>query len=211
MDGTPLQSFAVTPELGNVFYSPEQLQAIALAAGAGGRVELNSFQQLILHTSEQNVEETSGRLRALGLGVYPVGAVVKNLHTCTFCMGERVEGLPDAQRLDSVVAGIPVPFTVRVGFSGCQNNCGEALLRDIGIVRMETGYDIFIGGRAAGLTPAVGTKVADGIPGDRLPVAVRAILECYRQIARGKQRFWKTVQRHGTDPFREAIDATQQN
>lgn len=201
--------FAVTPGLGRVFFAPEQLQAIAEIIGPSGRVELNSFQQLILHAPHQEGSTVTDRLRSLGMGVYAVGAVVKNLHTCTFCMGERTEGLPDAQRLDEVVAGIAVPFTVRIGFSGCQSNCGEALLRDIGIVRMGTHYDLFIGGRAASLSPAIGQRIAGGISGAKLPDAIRALLECYRQGARGKERFWRTVQRLGLEPFKASVEGYQ--
>lgn len=197
--------FAVTPGVGQVFFSPAQLQSIAEIIGPGGRVELNSFQQLILHAPVQDESAVTDRLRSLGLGVYAVGAVVKNLHTCTFCMGERTEGLPDARRLDAVVAGTPVPYTVRIGFSGCQSNCGEALLREIGVVRIGTTYDLFIGGRAASLSPTIGQRVAGGLSSAQLPDAIRALLDCYRQGARGKERFWRTIQRLGLEPFQAAV------
>lgn len=205
LEETALYSYAVTPGVGQVFLSPEQLQAVAAAAGPGGRVEMNAFMQLIVHTPDPDLDGQAARLRALGLGVYPVGRVVKNLQTCTFCMGERVEGLPDALRLDDVVAGTPVPFTVRVGFSGCQNNCGEAILRDVGVVRMPPGvYDLYVGGKPGSLHPVLGRKVAEGVPADRLVAAVQATLDCYRRLARGKERFWKTVQRVGPQPFAAA-------
>lgn len=199
--------YAVTPGVGQVYFSPEQLAAVAREAGPGGRVELNAFMQLIVHTADPDVEGQMARLRALGLRTYPVGAVVKNLHTCTFCMGERIDGLPDAQRLDVAVAGEPVPYTVRIGFSGCQANCGEALARDIGVVRMSDGtYDIYVGGRVAGLNPVFGQPVATGVPAEALVAAVQAILDCYyRQLARGKERLWRLVQRVGPGPFREAV------
>ena len=171
-------------------------------------MELNAFMQLIVHTAAADVAEQQARLRAAGLGVYPVGPAVKNLQTCTFCMGERAEGLPDARALDAAVAGIPVPFPVRVGFSGCSNNCGEALVRDIGVVRMDGGrYDLYIGGRPAGLTPTFGQKVAEAVAGEHLIAAVTALLNTYRSTARGRERLWKNVARAGLEPYREAVDA----
>ena len=206
MEEPDFGALAVTPGVGSSFFSAEQVRLITEVLGPNGRMELNSFQQVILHLPAHSLSEVSERLCGTGLGIYAVGAVVKNLHTCTFCMGERIEGLPDARRLDEVVAGTPVPFTIRVGFSGCQSNYGEALLRDIGIVRIGMVYDIFIGGRAAGLSPVLGQKVADGISSEQLPGVVRALLECYRQGARGKERFWRTVQRLGVESFRLAIE-----
>ncbi len=203
--------YAVTPGVGSVFFSPEQLQLIGEVAGAEGRIELNSFMQLIVHTRGENLAEQHERLRSAGLGIYPVGPVVKNLHTCTFCMGERVDGLPDAQRLDSLVAGANVPFPVRIGFSGCANNCGEAIVRDVGVVRMDGDrYDLYVGGKPGSLNPLFGLRVAEGITSSNLVAAVSALLVCYRQNARGKERLWRNVQRLGVEPYRQAVAQSAQ-
>lgn len=196
-----MQARAITPGVGQVNFSPAQLAAIGAAAGAGGRVELNTFMQLILHSDRPDLEEALVELRALGLGVYPVGRVVKNLHTCTFCMGENISGLPDAERLDAALAGAPVPFTLRIGFSGCASNCGEARMREIGLVRQADGrYALYLGGKAGG-EPVMAALVAEGIPGEELPTTVERIVGVYRANARGKERLWKLVKRIGLEPF----------
>lgn len=203
-----LQRYVVTPGVGQVFFTPDQLARVSEAAGPGGKVELNAFMQLIVHTARPDLAEQQALLRDEGLGVYPAGPVVKNLHTCTFCMGEKAEGLPDARRLDQAVAGSPVPFPVRVGFSGCASNCGEALVRDIGVVRMEADrYDIYLGGRPGSLLPQLGQKVAEGVPSSGLVETVEAILALYRETARGKERFWKNVSRVGIESYRERVAA----
>lgn len=100
-----------------------------------------------------------------------------------------MDGLPDAQALDQAVAGTPVPFPVRIGFSGCANNCGEALMRDIGVVLMQPGrFDIFIGGRPGSLTPEPGMKVAADLPSSDLVPSVLAILDCYHTVATPRGR-----------------------
>lgn len=201
-----LQRYAVTPGVGEVFFSTDQLRLVAEVAGPSGRVEMNSFMQLIVHTPDTDLESQHARLRAAGLGVYAVGAVVKNLHTCTFCMGDRVEGLPDARRLDQLLAGAKVPFTVRIGFSGCVNNCGEAIIRDIGVVRLSDGtYDIYAGGRPGSLEPLLGIKVGESVPAPDLVRAVEAVLETYRTNARGKERLWKNIRRIGPEPYQTSI------
>jgi precorrin-3B C17-methyltransferase len=200
------ERYVVTPGVGQVFFSPEQLALVSEAAGPGGRVELNAFMQLIVHTERPDLAEQQARLRAAGLGVYPAGPVVKNLHTCTFCMGEKTDGLSDARRLDAAVAGIPVPFPVRMGFSGCPSNCGEAIMRDIGVIRMDADrYDIYIGGKPGSLDPLLGQKVAEGVTSADLVEAVRAILALYRETAKGKERLWKNVNRVGIEAYRARV------
>lgn len=201
-----MERYVVTPGVGAVFFTPEQLQMIGSVAGPSGRVELNAFMQLIVHTSGEDVAGQQAALRAAGLGVYPAGPAVKNIQTCTFCMGDRIDGLPDAQRLDQAVAGQPVPFPVRVGFSGCANNCGEALLRDIGVVRMgEDRYDIYIGGRPGGLSPSLGSLVAEAVSAGAVVDAVERILAHYRKTARGKERLWRNVSRIGLEDYRAEL------
>ncbi|MFZ5824468.1 MAG: nitrite reductase [Bacillota bacterium] len=201
-----IQRYVVTPGVGQVFFRPEQLALISQVAGPEGKVELNAFMQLIVHTAEPDLAAQQERLREAGLGVYPAGPVVKNLHTCTFCMGEKIEGLPDARRLDAVVAGTPVPFPVRVGFSGCASNCGEALVRDIGVVRMDADrYDIYIGGKPGSLSPVLGQKVAEGVSSEALVEVVQEILALYRETAKGKERFWKNVSRVGVEAYRGRV------
>jgi len=201
-----LQRYVVTPGVGQVFFAPEQLQLVGSMAGPGGRVELNSFMQLIVHTARPDLAEQQAALRAAGLGVYPAGPVVKNIQTCTFCMGDKIDGLPDAQQLDRAVAGVPVPFPVRVGFSGCASNCGEALMRDIGIVRMDSDrYDLYVGGKPGSLDPLIGLKVAEAVPSAHLVESVQGILAQYRESARGKERLWKNVRRIGAEAYRQRV------
>lgn len=202
-----LTKYAVTPGVGQSSFTPEQLRLVSEIAGPAGRVELNPFMQLIVHSPAGAAEAQQTRLREAGLGVYPVGPVVKNLHTCSFCSGENAAGLPDALALDAAVAGTPVPFPVRVGFSGCSANCAEALVRDIGVVRMENGtYEIFLGGRPGSLTPSFGQKVAEGVASDRLVPVVVALLNMYRETAKGKERLWKNLDRVGAEVYLAAAE-----
>lgn len=179
-------------------------------AGLEGRIELNAFMQLIIHTAATDLESQHARLKAAGLSVYPAGPVVKNIQTCTFCSGENQVGLADALRLDEAVAGAPTPFPVRIGFSGCSANCAEAMLRDIGVVRLDAGtYELYMGGRPGGLTPSFGIKIAEGLTADLLPTAVKALLQVYSETAKGRERLWKNLERIGPEPYKEAVQKNE--
>lgn len=127
---------------------------------------MNAFQQLIIHTALPDAEE---RVRAAGLHTYVVGHVVKNLRTCTFCMGDYTDRLPAAREVDQAVVGSEIPYTLKIGYSGCSRNCGEAMIQEIGIVRVDERtapspdtFDIYVGGRTGTLEPLIGRQVGAG-------------------------------------------------
>nr|WP_283163049.1 hypothetical protein [Alicyclobacillus mengziensis] len=45
------------------------------------------------------------------------------------------------------IAGQPVPFPMRVGYSGCPNACGESLSKDIGVVKVKDLFFVYVGWR----------------------------------------------------------------
>lgn len=200
---TPVTKFAVTPGIGRKFTS-EQLTAIARVTGANGSVELTTLQQLIVTTSNPEVASGLAELKSSGAAVYPIGAVVKNIRTCSFCSGSHVEPMAAAESLDRAVAGLEAPFTLRVGFSGCDAICAESLVQDIGVVPRDGGFDLYIGGKASG-EPRAASLVASGVQTSDLNGAVLALIETYRSQANSKERLWKLIDRVGLDPFRSAV------
>jgi nitrite reductase/ring-hydroxylating ferredoxin subunit len=59
-------------------------------------------------------------------------------------------GLMDSLELGRVLGeryrGIRSPAKVKMGVSGCPRNCSEATIKDFGVVAVEGGWDIYIGG-----------------------------------------------------------------
>ena len=141
--------FAVSPDIkvGGRHFSPADLALMAEAAGESAEIELATLQQLIVEVDEDRFVQAKDALREQGLRVYEVGMVVKNLAVCNFCKGAEVEGLDAARALDVAIAGQPVPFPMRVGYSGCPNACGESLSKDIGVVKVKDLFFVYVGWR----------------------------------------------------------------
>lgn len=193
-----LKAFAVTPGLKHQF-TGRQLTILGAAVGDDAIVELTTVQQLLVQMDADRAETAREALHAAGLKTYAVGAVVKNVRACSFCQGDEVEGYAAAVALDEALAGVPVPFPVRIAYSGCPNGCAEPLLQDIGVVKAEGGFQIYVGGRASGLTPRPAVLIAEGIREQDLTDAVRRIVLLYQAEGQGRERFWKFIDRVGVE------------
>ena len=83
-------------------------------------------------------------------------AYAKGLRTVKTCVGSEWcrFGTQDSTglgvKLEKFLCGSWTPAKVKLAVSGCPRNCAEATCKDIGIICVESGYDIHIAG-AAGL------------------------------------------------------------
>lgn len=203
--------FAVSPDIqvGGRRFSTTDFSLIAELVGANADIELTTLQQLIVEMDEDRVEQAKEALHAQGLRVYEVGFVVKNLVVCNFCKGAEVEGLDAARMLDDAVAGQPVPFPLRVGYSGCPNACGESLSKDIGVVKIKNSFHVYVGGETKTLKATAGELLVDCISEGVLPEVVNQIIEIYRENGKKRERFSNFVRRYSVDVLREKLSISR--
>src|SRR5690625_2921737 len=97
----------------------KQLITISKYMSEEEELELTTFQQLYIEIPEDRQEEIIEEFECVGLACYPVGNYVKSLRTCNFCKGEEREGMPVAKELNRRFAGKPVPFTLKMSYTGC--------------------------------------------------------------------------------------------
>lgn len=59
-------------------------------------------------------------------------------------------------KIDDLIQTKKIPGKLMAGISGCKNSCSESLVRDIGLIATKTGWDVYVGGNAAG-----GARIGD--------------------------------------------------
>lgn len=123
----------------------KQLSTIAKYIKDEEEIELTTFQQLYIDVPERKLGEIKEEFSKSGLKCYPVGPYVKSLRTCNFCKGAEEEGMPVAIELNERIAGKPVPRTVLPAYTGCPNACGEPLINDIGVIKRQDTFELYIG------------------------------------------------------------------
>jgi nitrite reductase (NADH) large subunit len=203
-DGT----FSVVPRIHGGVVSPDQLRRIADAAekyGArmvkltgGQRIDLLGIRKQDLPDVWRDLEMPSGH--AYAKAVRTVKTCVGS-EFCRFGIGDSVGLGIDMER---EWEGLHTPAKVKSGVSGCPRNCAEATVKDIGVVAVEGGWQVRIGG-AAGATVREGdVLVTVETRAEALRVCT-AFLQYYRENADYKERTYDFVPRIGLETIREQV------
>lgn len=177
----------------------KQLMTISKYMSEDEELELTSFQQLYIEISEDQKEEIIKEFENVGLACYPVGNFVKSLRTCNFCKGEEEEGMPVAKELNRRIAGKPVPFTLKVAYTGCPIGCGEPMLSDIGVMKIRDYYNLYVGGKAKGKDAEVGSLLKENLTPEELYSIVEKIIDVYAKTGKKRETFNKFIKRIGRE------------
>ncbi|MBM7692462.1 sulfite reductase beta subunit-like hemoprotein [Peribacillus deserti] len=159
-------------------------------------IELTTFQQLYIEIPEDQKDQVTEEFKRVGLHCYPVGNFVKSLRTCNFCKGELEEGMPVAKELNRRIAGKPVPFTLKVAYTGCPVGCGEPLLSDFGVMKVgDDYYDLYIGGKAKGKDAQIGQLYKEKLTPESLYDEVETIIDQYAKEGKKRENFSRYLKR----------------
>ena len=139
-------------------------------------------------------------------------AYAKGLRTVKTCVGTDWcrFGTQDSTglgiRIEKFMWGSWTPAKVKMAVSGCPRNCAEATCKDVGVICVDSGYEIHFAG-AAGLD-IKGTEVLGLVRSeDEAMEAIVALVQMYREQARYLERIYKWAKRVGLDEIRRQIMA----
>lgn len=137
-------------------------------------------------------------------------AYAKGLRTVKTCVGTDWcrFGTQDSTglgvRIEKFMWGSWTPAKVKMAVSGCPRNCAEATCKDVGIVCVDSGYEIHFAG-AAGLDIR-GTEILGSVrTEDQVLEYVVALVQMYREQGRYLERIYKWATRVGCDEVRRQI------
>lgn len=137
-------------------------------------------------------------------------AYAKGLRTVKTCVGSDWcrFGTQDSTglgiRLEKFMWGSWTPAKVKLGVSGCPRNCAEATCKDIGVICVDSGFEIHFAG-AAGLD-IKGTEVLGLVKTeDEALEVIVALTQMYREQARYLERIYKWTKRIGIPEIKRQV------
>jgi nitrite reductase (NADH) large subunit len=137
-------------------------------------------------------------------------AYAKGLRTVKTCVGTNWcrFGTQDSTglgiKLEKFMWGSWTPAKLKLAVSGCPRNCAEATCKDIGVICVDSGYEIHFAG-AAGLD-IKGTEILGNVSTEEEVMEhVVALAQMYREQGHYLERIYKWAKRIGLDEIRAQI------
>jgi len=137
-------------------------------------------------------------------------AFTKSFRACKSCVGSThcrfglMDSLAMGQRLGDRYRGVMGPAKLKMGVAGCPRNCSESTIKDFGVVAVEGGWDIYIGGNG-GAHVYVAHKIAQVKDDDEVIRIADRYYEYYRRFAKYGERTALFVERLGLNTVVDAI------
>lgn len=145
-DGT----YSVVPRMWGGVTTPAQLRRIADVADkykvpmvkvtGGQRIDLLGIRKDDLPAVWKDLDMPSG---------YAYGKSLRTVKTCVgkeFCRFGTQDSTDMGIALEKELAGMGSPHKVKLAVSGCPRNCAESGIKDIGIIAVESGWELYVGG-----------------------------------------------------------------
>lgn len=137
-------------------------------------------------------------------------AYAKGLRTVKTCVGSDWcrFGTQDSTglgiRIEKFMWGSWTPAKVKMAVSGCPRNCAEATCKDVGVICVESGFEIHFAG-AAGLDIKGTEKLGLVRSEDEALEHIVALVQMYREQGHYLERIYKWAKRIGYDEVRSQI------
>jgi NAD(P)H-nitrite reductase large subunit len=97
-----------------------------------------------------------------------------------------------------------LPAKLKIGVSGCPNQCAETCIKDIGIVGMPSGWKVLVGGNG-GARPRLAQELIKGLRSEDVIALVDKIIKYYKANAKPHQRLGAMIEKMDIDKFKSEV------
>ena len=203
-DGT----YSVVPRMWGGVTNPSELRRIADVADkynvpmvkvtGGQRIDLLGIKKDDLPAVWKDLDMPSG---------HAYGKSIRTVKTCVgseFCRFGTQNSTQLGIDLEHDLFNMWSPHKVKLAVSGCPRNCSEAGIKDVGIIGVDSGFEMYIGGNGG-----IKTEVAEFFVKVKTAEEVReynaAFLQLYREEAFYLERTVHYLQRVGMEHIKKAV------
>lgn len=202
-DGT----FSVVPRMYGGVTSPEQLKRIAeVAEKYNAFLKVTGGQRIGLYGIKK--EDLPNVWTDLGMqSGYAYGKTLRTVKTCvgsTYCRFGTQDSMKLGIMLEKRFERLDTPHKLKMGVSACPRSCVEVGTKDFGVIGVENGFQIYIGGNG-------GTEVKEAkllctvqTEDDVIKIA-GALIQYYRETGIYLERTAPWLERMGLDHVKETV------
>jgi len=206
-DGT----YSVVPRMWGGVTTPDELRAIADAADKFDvpSVKITGGQRVdLLGIAKEKLPAIWRDLNAAGLvSGHAYGKALRTVKTCVgseWCRFGTQDSTAMGIKLEKMSWGAWTPHKFKMAVSGCPRNCAEATIKDFGVVAVESGWELHVGGNGG-----VKVRVTDLLCKVETEAEVMeyagAFMQLYRREAHYLERTAPWIERVGLAHIKERI------
>jgi len=135
---------------------------------------------------------------------YAYGKAIRTVKTCvgsTFCRYGTQDSIGLGMALEKELEGLWTPAKVKMAVTGCPRNCAESAIKDVGIIGITGGWEIYVGG--CGGTKTSGAELLCTVATDAEVMEITsAFVQYYREEAIYGERTAPFIRRIGLEAVR---------
>ena len=206
-DGT----YSVVPRMWGGLTNPRELRAIAdvVEKYDAPMVKVTGGQRLdIFGIKKEDLPAVWADLNAAGMvSGHAYGKSLRTVKTCVgsdWCRFGTQDSTGLGVKVERMTWGSWMPHKFKIAVSGCPRNCAEATIKDFGVICVDSGYELSVGGnggikvRATDFLCKVATE-------EEAMHHCAAFIQLYREEARYLERTAPWIERIGVEYIRERI------
>ena len=172
---------------------------VALVKLTGGqRIDLLGVKKDDLPSIWKDLDMTSGHAYAKAL------RTVKTCVGAKFCRYGTQDSLGLGVEIEKRFEGLTAPAKIKIGVSGCPRNCAEFSIKDVGVLSIQGGYEIYVGG-CGGIKLKSAELLASVTSSEEVIEITGAFLQYYREEAEYGERTYAWVERIGIEAVKNAV------
>ncbi len=203
-----METYAVKAHMPGGFTTPAELRKVADVADRHDiqTVKLTGAQRIaLIGLAEEQLDDVNRDLGELAGGA--TGLCVRYVKICpgaTWCKrGWRVStdiGL----EMDRRYHGMQIPWKFKMGISGCQHDCSEVCIKDLGLIATPRGWNVMVGGNG-GSFPRFARLLREDVATDEEALIIVERVVSWFNSSGGKSRLGKIIEAMGMGAFGKEI------
>ena len=135
------------------------------------------------------------------------GLCIRSIKACpgtTFCKRGMQDSLSMGMKLDEKYHGLEMPGKLKIGVSGCPNQCAENCIKDIALTGSRNGWKLLVGGNGGG-RPRLAKEIVKDLSDDDAMKLIDKILSYYKENAKKNQRVGSMLEKMDFEEFKNEI------
>ncbi len=191
-------------ELRRIADVAEKYQVPTIKVTGGQRIDLLGIKKDDLISVWKDLDMPSGH--AYGKSIRTVKTCVGMEH-CRF--GTQL-AMSMGIKLEKMLFDMYAPHKVKLAVSGCPRNCAEAGIKDVGVIGVDSGYELYVGGNG-GIKTEVAQFFVKVKSDEEVMEYSGAFLQLYREEGFYLERTCHYLERVGLDHARNKVVEDEEN